>query len=119
MPIKETHAERADRMKLFYDMNKHLSTLSTGTTVILSAMLDKLFSLSDYKWIAVISFIFLGVSLLGSVWGMFGFAAYSRAFFNSQRDSTPVGIFAFIAALMCFCISIIVFMIFSALNFLK
>lgn len=117
--IQETHPERAERMKLFYDMNKHLSTLSTGTTVILSAMLDKLFSLSDHKWIAIISFTFLGASLLGSVWGMFGFAAYSRAFFNSKHDSTPIGIISFIVALICFCLSIVTFMIFSTINFLK
>lgn len=118
MAAKETHAERAERMKIFYDMNKHLSTLATGTTVILSAMLEKLFGSSNFKWVAIISFVFLGISLLGSIWGMFGFAAYSRSRFNGDADSTSIGVWGFIASMICFCISVVVFMIFSGLNFI-
>jgi hypothetical protein len=114
---RETDIERAERMKLLYDINKHLSTLSTGTTVIISALLEKLFNQSNFKILIVVSFFLLAISLIGSVWGMFGFGAYSRASFNNNGDPTPVGAVALTVALMSFCGAIIFFMVFSALNF--
>lgn len=119
MARRETHAERAERMKLLYDMNKHLSTLITGTALLLSAMLEKLFGSGSFKWIVVLSFILLGISLVASVWGMFGFAAYSRAFYDTEHDSTAVGVMSFSVALLGFCGAVSMFMVFAAANFIR
>jgi len=106
-------------MKLLYDMNKHLSTLITGTALLLSAMLEKLFGAASFKGLFLFSFALLGIALVASVWGMFGFAVYSRARYDTERDATEVGVNAFAIALISFCGGVVAFMIFACVNFVS
>ena len=55
----------------YFDALKHVTTLSTGTIVILATFLEKVFTASQWKWLAGACFILLALSVVTSVAMMF------------------------------------------------
>ena len=53
--------------KLWADYLKHISTLSTGSIVIIATFLEKIFSNSEWKWLVVVSLIGFLCSVLFSL----------------------------------------------------
>jgi hypothetical protein len=49
------------------DLYKHITTLSTGSIVLMTAFLDRLFAHPDWSWLAGLAFGGFTVSVLGSV----------------------------------------------------
>jgi hypothetical protein len=67
-PVKsEVHPSFMEFHKAFYDYLKHLSTLSTGSIVLLGAFLEKLFSQPKWRTLVVISIMGFLVSVVASV----------------------------------------------------
>ena len=60
MVSKEIHSERTDNStmegnKLLYDTLKHLTTLCTGSIIILVAFLEKIFLNAEWKFLVSIT----------------------------------------------------------------
>lgn len=54
--------------KLFYDWFKHLTTLGTGSIVILGSLLNNILSsYSEWKWLIPVTFISLFVAVVGAL----------------------------------------------------
>jgi hypothetical protein len=58
---------RQEGQKLLYDSVKHLTTLSTGSILILIALLEKFFKTPEWPYLIAVGFLSLTLSTLGSV----------------------------------------------------
>lgn len=68
----ETNREKADKEgeKLFFESMKHLTTLSTGSILLLVTFIEKLFSNPSWKALIAVSLISFVVSIMCSVSSM-------------------------------------------------
>ena len=66
----EVYQEKLEGRKLFYDSLKHLTTLNTGSVLILAAFLERFFNRPEWKFLVGVSFVGFAVSILSSVVGM-------------------------------------------------
>jgi Mg2+ and Co2+ transporter CorA len=71
-PTEYTVREKAreESGKLFYDMYKHLTTLSTGSILILVAFLEKVFANPRWKILVALSFVFFLLTIIFSFFQM-------------------------------------------------
>ena len=65
--MNESHEPKIEHHKSLLEYFKHLTTLSTGSIVLLSAFLEKLFSQPDWKFLVGVSFVGFVSSVLASV----------------------------------------------------
>jgi len=103
--------------KLLYDTFKHMTTLSTGSIIILATFLDKFFSNPEWKILISIAFILFIVSMVTAVVMML---MYSNLTGNRGQFSDTFANIAQIAAIFCmggFVLGIISLAIFSIKNF--
>ena len=112
----EEHKERIERMKLLYDLTKHITTLSTGTLLLMAGLFDKVFKIPVWKPLACVAFLLFSATIVLSVFAMFGFSMYSRQTFNTSRDLVNFGRDAFATALVCFGFGIVTFTAFALKN---
>src|SRR5438093_516821 len=71
MPEKQTGIEPVEFIKLATNYMKHLTTLSTGSILIMATFLEKLFIRPTWKGLIVISFAAFTVSIVGAMVGNF------------------------------------------------
>lgn len=65
-----SHKAREESAKLWYDAFKHLTTISTGSILILVAFMEKLFMHPKWKAMVIVSFLSFVVSIVASVLNM-------------------------------------------------
>jgi hypothetical protein len=65
--------------KLVYDSYKHMTTLSTGSIVLLSTFLEKLFQKPDWRFLVIIAFLSFVISVVASVASMFAISGTMQA----------------------------------------
>lgn len=116
MTRREQHEDRLERMRLLYDLNKHITTLATGILLLMAGLFDKVFKHPQWKPLAAFAALFFAISVLTCLFAMFGFAMYSRATFRSSSDPTWFGANAFILALSMFILGVIAFTVFALVN---
>lgn len=116
MPRRESHEERVERMKLLYDLNKHLTTLSTGTLLLMAGLFGQVFKPPVWKPLAAVAFVLFACCVVACVFGMLGFAAYSRSTFATSKDPVDFGVKAFAAAMFLFVMAIGAFVMFTLKN---
>jgi hypothetical protein len=86
MSLDEDHKDRLERMKILYDLTKHVTTLSMGTLLLMAGWFDKVFKNPVWKPVAAGSFLLFASCIVLSVFAMFGFSMYSRSTFDTPND---------------------------------
>lgn len=117
MAQKDLHEDRVERMKLLYDLTKHITTLSTGTLLLMAGLLEKIFKAPVWKPLATGAFLSFAASVVASLIAMLGFAMYSRATFRTSDDPVKMGLNVFPVALALFIFGVSLFTIFVCKNF--
>jgi len=112
----DEHKDRIERMKLLYDLNKHITTLATGTTLLMVGLFEKVFKAPVWKNLAAISFALFTATVIFSLFAMFGFAMYSRKTHRTSEDPVDFGVKAFALALVTFIFGISTFAAFALRN---
>lgn len=90
--------------KLFHDTIKHLSTLSTGSILLLVALLEKLFTAPHWKLVVATSFVSFIISTASSVRVMIaitGLVARGDDDFNRSIPFYKVSAWTFILGIFC------------------
>lgn len=111
--VKQKATEEAN--KLFYDTFKHLTTLSTGSILILVALLDKVFEHPQWKALIVAAFVSFIISTLSSILMMFVVGASVEALKSDAGGK--IGGVSFLVTIGGFLLGIISLVIFAIKNF--
>ena len=69
---------REDSAKLFFELFKHMTTLSTGTIVVMGTFLENVFQNPEWMFLVVITFVGFIASLIFSLGAMIFFAIHVR-----------------------------------------
>jgi hypothetical protein len=113
-PDQKTHQEG---QKLLYDAFKHLTTLSTGSVLLLATFLEKFFK--EPEWKALIAVTFLG--FIASIVSAFvTMLALSDSVFNQEvktETGSRIGAAGFCFSLITFIIGIVSLVAFVLKNF--
>lgn len=116
MARRELHEDRVERMKLLYDLNKHLTTLSTGSLLLMAGLFGQVFKTPTWKPLAAGAFVLFTGCVVAYLFAMFGFAMYSRETFQTVDDPVDFGAKAFFVAMFLFILAIIAFAVFAFKN---
>ncbi len=101
--------------KLRYDTYKHLTTLSTGSILLLVTFLEKLFVRPTWKGLVIIAFCLFIVTVLASLVVMNITVGFIREIEIEKRDEKQGGVFVAIA-LSSFLLGIISLIVFAVKN---
>jgi len=101
--------------KLRYDTYKHLTTLSTGSILLLVTFLEKLFARPIWKELVIASFCLFLVTILASFVVMNATAGFIREMDIEKRDEQRGSLFVAVA-LTSFLLGIITLIIFAVKN---
>ncbi len=106
-----------ESQKLSYDAFKHLTTLSTGSILLLATFLKDLFSKPVHKEFIFWIFLSFVVSVMGSVLMMFvvAYAVNNKGELNGKPSQITAGI-GFTCSFIPFITGIILFVIFTLFN---
>jgi len=104
--------------KLAYDALKHLTTLNTGSIVIVAALLEKLFKNPEWKNLVAVSFTCFVLSIVTAFIAMVCTA--DRVFQSGEQDNITESVLKWssVISVLMFLIGIIAFTSFSLKNFL-
>ncbi len=80
-----TEKANEEANKLFYDVFKHLTTLSPGSILILASLLETLFPRPQWRFLIVVALVSFIVSMVSAVRMMFFQAS---AVMDRRRDTT-------------------------------
>jgi hypothetical protein len=117
--MKAKGPKNLESTKIWADYLKHLTTLSTGSIILLATFLEKLFTQPEWKYAVVVALLgFLGC-VLGSVLS-FTSIAIGSIFWEDGEDPAPwvdtAGGIALFMAWIGFCVGIISLTIFAIKN---
>lgn len=99
-----------EAQKLYYDLVKHLTTLSSGSILLIATLVDKLFATPHYMWLIVIVLISFLFSITAGLCGMYmtcvwiAVAQLDDAQQSVLNNSTAASIVAFIFGYLFFLI---------------
>ena len=107
---------RQKGLKLFFDVFKHLTTLSSGSIVILVTFLDKLAKYSQWQALITISLVGFLVAIVGSIIVMLSTARTVRR--NETTDQLPdvLGNISYAVAVGGFAIGVVCLAVFGIKN---
>lgn len=114
--IQQTAHEES--WKLQYDIYKHLTTLSTGSILLLITFLEKLFAKPTWKWLVFVALCSLFVSILLSFIVMNLMASQVREMEVDQRF-VKRNLTVIILALSSFSLGIFSLIIFAVKNLIN
>jgi hypothetical protein len=82
---------KEEALKLFYDTMKHLTTLSTGSILVLLAFLEKIFTRPRWKALIVLTLVSLIISTLAALAAMLYISeALESVVINEERKNYAV-----------------------------
>ena len=102
--------------KLLFDLMKHLTTLSTGSIVLLVVFVEKLFPNPSFKWLIVVVLSSLILSTINSLLAMFVIVGNVKIRGSRNGFKQNIGVGAFWAAAGFFLLGLIVLVVFAILN---
>lgn len=94
--IAQTHY--AERMRTYYDHNKHMTTLASGSIGLVLAVFEKISKAASWKFMIPVSVSLFCLSLFMSLIAMLGFASWRLGEREPDADSVRL----FIAAMATF-----------------
>lgn len=111
-------AAQQEGNKLLYDALKHLTSLNTGSIVILATFLEKLFRNAHWKPLVVVAFVSFILSIISAFISMG--ATANRVYYHGKLDEGPERFHMWTAmfSLGLFLIGVITFSVFSVRNFI-
>jgi len=109
----DAHRESA---KLFYDFFKHVTTLATGTIVVLATFIEKIFKAPIWLPLVVITFFGLVVSLALALIAMFFMGKHIRTPISNAETGRLINII--LICISSFFIALLCLTIFTIRNFL-
>ena len=115
---EEQKVARREGQKLLYDAFKHLTTLSTGSILILATFLEKIFK-EEHEWKALIAVVFVGF-ILSTVSAFITMLALSDSVFNIAEETesgSRMGAMGFRLSLGSFVVGIASLVAFALKNF--
>jgi Na+/citrate or Na+/malate symporter len=112
-----TEKAQEEGNKLLYDTLKHLTTLSTGSIVLLATFLEKLFKTPHWKALVVIAFISFLISIVVAfvTMGFVGDRVYSGG--RSEEFLEKLLLWLLLASISLFLTGVTSFAAFSLRNF--
>jgi hypothetical protein len=110
--VREKSLEEAN--KLYYDVFKHLTTLSTGSILLLATFLGQLFSNPQWKFLVALSLASFIVSIVSAVLMMF-WQAGAVLLLKQEIQSRELA--GFLVTVISFLLGIISFVTFAIRNF--
>jgi hypothetical protein len=115
MESSQNNTRILESLKHDYDAYKHLTTLSTGSILIRTTFLDKIFKNPEWKCLIIFCLIFFVLSIIGCVASLFGISASM----NSRVKISKIvsNIFMYMA-LVGFLLGLISLVVFSIINLL-
>jgi len=116
----QRHRDQIDGFKLYFDLLKQVTTLSTGSAILVATLVDRLFHEPKGKILVAASLLGFCLSLCASVIGMLGFASKVR--FSNPRNRDDVhgmGLNSSVAAIVGFLAGIFFLAVFATENLLS
>jgi hypothetical protein len=115
---EQRHLDRVDGSKMFFDLFKHLTTLSTGSILLMAAFLEKLFKNPNWSFLVSITFVCFILAIISSLAGMITYSAKVIASHDEDTDlSKPLLIISVFGGFGCFLIGVTSLVIFALKNF--
>ncbi|HEX8473001.1 MAG TPA: hypothetical protein VF666_03130 [Pyrinomonadaceae bacterium] len=102
--------------KLHYDTCKHLTTLSTGSILIMVAFIEKLFTNPTLKGLVALSFGLFVLSIITSSMAMIGIGAAIRQRFSIDTFDRVYNYGTVMLSFTCFFIGIVILIVFAMVN---
>lgn len=115
---EQQHKDFIEGLKVSYDLFKHLTTLSTGSILLLATLLEKFFKAPS--WTPLIGLIFIGFSaaLVGSLAMMYLFArAIGKSGLVNDATLVSLGVAGFVGSVFGFLSGIGALVAFTLKNF--
>jgi hypothetical protein len=112
---------KIEQFKLWVDYYKHLTTLSTGSIVLMATFMEKLFSQPRWKASVIIALLGFLFSILGSVLVMSILVVASRTFAHGgdmEDAEGRLGSLGIFASWIGFCVGIVALTAFVVRNLL-
>lgn len=103
-------------LKLHYDIYKHLTTLSTGSILIIVALLEKVFVHPKWKAFVVSAFCLFLLTILGSLVTMIICAHGVRVGEKSHQETRAFGQNVILLCLLSFVLGVLSLVVFSIKN---
>jgi hypothetical protein len=100
-------------MKLLFDLNKHITTLATGTMLLMVELFERVFKTPVWKALGALTFMLFAATVICSVIAMFSFAMYSRKTHSASDDPIRWGAMFFSLALVSLIAGVIAFVTFT------
>ena len=99
----QRHRDQIDGFKLYFDLLKQVTTLSTGSAILVATLIDRLFHEPKSKILVAASLLCFFLSLCASVIGMLGYASKVRLSNPRNRDDVrEMGLSSSVAAIAGF-----------------
>lgn len=114
----EKNSEKADQEgeKLYFDSMKHLTTLNTGSILLLVTFLEKLFNNPRWRALIAVSLISFVISILCSVSSMFQSANHIKYSGKFRRLETRIKNVVYYSSLITFLVGIVSLVMFALRN---
>jgi uncharacterized membrane protein YidH (DUF202 family) len=107
-----------EHSKIVHDYLKHLTTLSTGSIVLITAFLEKLFTQPQWKFLVIVSILGFMLCVLACVLAQTLLLYYGRLDRKSDEKMSLVGALSLFAAWIGFLIGVVALSVFAIRNFL-
>lgn len=116
----QRHRDQIDGFKLYFELLKQVTTLSTGSAILVATLVDRLFHEPKGKILVALSLLGFLVALGFSVFGMLGYASKVRLSNpRSYQEMRDHGLTSSAVALMGFLVGIFFLAVFATVNLLS
>lgn len=115
----QRHRDQIDGFKLYFDLLKQVTTLSTGSAILVATLVDRLFHEPKGKVLVAVSLLGFLVALGFSVSGMLGYASKVRLSNpRSYQEVRDRGLLSSAIAVVSFFVGIFFLAVFATVNLL-
>lgn len=114
---EQRHKDRIDGFKLYFELLKHVATVSTGSVVIIATLIDRMFKSPSFKFLIALSFTGFFIAIGMAAFGMAGYAAKVR-YSNPRNDESikNMGMTSTVCCIVGFAIGISSLIAFALIN---
>ena len=117
--LKNTEERTLESLKLDHDTFKHLTTISTGSILILATFIEKFFQNPNWKGLIAFTFVSLMICTYTSVIEMFRISHEGVAGKPSNKKRPLWSKMVPLLSCGCFLLGILSLVVFSMKNFLR
>ena len=114
---EQKHKDFIESLKIAYDLFKHLTTLSTGSLLLLATLLEKFFKAPHWSALIGVTFAAFAVSLAGSLALMFVISQGIAGSGKTDEKIDALGITGVLLAVGGFLTGIAALIVFTLKNF--